>query len=205
MGFGCQCKGARGHGGDEMKQFNKKASLNLSIQAIVIVVIAFVVLGLGLGFVRGQFEQITSTSTSVQEQISQQILDDLRTGNKKLSFPATSITLETNELSVQAIGIKNTEDADKNLIVGFEVKNGDIFEIFSSQTTLSWTTPDAIDVSSRIDWDDTPQALDAGESRVVPVTITAPSKTGNYLYKVVLTDADTLEEFDSKTFFIKTT
>ena len=49
-----------------IKLFNKKASLNLSVQAIVIVVIAFVVLGLGLGFVRGQFEQMESTSSSVQ-------------------------------------------------------------------------------------------------------------------------------------------
>ena len=57
---------------------NKKGDLNLSIQAIVIVVIAFVVLGLGLGFVRGQFKSIQETSTGVQEQIRQQILEDLR-------------------------------------------------------------------------------------------------------------------------------
>ena len=65
---------------------NRKGSLNLSIEAIVIVVIAFVVLGLGLGFVRSQIGSIQSTSTAVQEQISQQVLDDLRTGNKKLSW-----------------------------------------------------------------------------------------------------------------------
>ena len=73
---------------------NKKGSLNLSIQAIVIVVIAFVVLGLGLSFVRGQFKSITETSTGVQEQIRQQILEDLRTGDKKLSFPATTLSIE---------------------------------------------------------------------------------------------------------------
>ena len=64
----------------------KKGSLNLSIEAIVIVVIAFVVLGLGLGFVRGQFKSITETTTSIQDQIRQQITEDLRTGDKKLSF-----------------------------------------------------------------------------------------------------------------------
>ena len=71
----------------------KKGSLNLSIEAIVIVVIAFVVLGLGLGFVRGQFKSITETTTSIQDQIRQQITEDLRTGDKKLSFPTNEFTI----------------------------------------------------------------------------------------------------------------
>src|SRR3989344_8207323 len=87
----------------------KKGSLSLSIQTIVIVVIAFVVLGLGLGFVRSQFRSITETSGSVQEQIRQQILEDLRTGNKKLSFPATSLNVEKGEAQDIAIGVKNTK------------------------------------------------------------------------------------------------
>ncbi|MBU1111198.1 MAG: hypothetical protein ABIG93_02485 [archaeon] len=185
--------------------FNKKASLNLSVEAIVIVVIAFVVLGLGLGFVRGQFEQMTSTSSSVQEQISQQILDDLRTGNKKLSFPATSLNLETKELDVQAIGIKNTEDGDRVLKIGFQVKDGDTFSDFVSQETFTF----ADGATAKIDWDNTEQILNAGESRVYPVSITAPSLTDNYLYKIVVyyetETAGVWAEFDSKTFFIKTT
>ena len=182
--------------------FNKKASLNLSVEAIVIVVIAFVVLGLGLGFVRGQFEQMESTSSSVQEQISQQILDDLRTGNKKLSFPATSLSLETGELDVQAIGVKNTEDSEKTLKIEFWAKDGETFTQFISQDDYTFVGADA---SARIDWDDTEQTLGAGESRVYPVSITAPDKTGNYLYKIVLVDQLDGSEFDSKTFFIKTT
>ena len=87
---------------------NKKGSLNLSIEAIVIVVIAFVVLGLGLGFVRGQFKSITETSSSVQEQIRQSILEDLRTGNKKLSFPATTLNVDKGASADIAIGVKNT-------------------------------------------------------------------------------------------------
>jgi type II secretory pathway pseudopilin PulG len=184
---------------------NKKGSLNLSIQAIVVVVIAFVVLGLGLGFVRSQFASIESTSTSVQEQISQQILDDLRTGNKKLSFPASKLTLETSEESVQAIGIKNTGDSAISLLVGFEVKaTGQ--QPFDSGVELEWTTT-AGAVSGTILWDDSPQELKAGESRVVPVTIKAPDKIGNYLYKVILQDANEPAgaPFDQKTFFVKTT
>ena len=53
--------------------FNKSASLEISIQAIVIVVLAMTLLGLGLGFIRGQFRSISETASSVQEQVKQQI------------------------------------------------------------------------------------------------------------------------------------
>ena len=186
----------------------KKGSLNLSIQAIVIVVIAFVVLGLGLGFVRTQFTQIQDTSTAVQEQISQQILDDLRTGNKKLSFPATKLTIETGEESVQAIGLKNTKDSAVHLKLGFQVKCGEVFCDFVSEQRRDFETPNNPDVSALIIWDDSPQLFKQGEARVIPVTITAPDKTGNYLYKVVVNEVtiagDFEQEFDTRTFFIKT-
>ncbi|MEK6845143.1 MAG: hypothetical protein AABY26_00170 [Nanoarchaeota archaeon] len=191
------------------KKWFKKGSLNLSIEAIVIVVIAFTVLGLGLGFVKSQIGDISKTSSAVQEQISQQILDDLRTGNKKLSFPATKLTLETGAESVQAIGVKNTEDKQISLMLGFQVREeGGIFQPFFSEKKLTFKSGGQ-DVESKIIWDDSSQTLKAGETRVLPVTITAPDKSGNYLYKVDLyyvedgkpsTDAP----YDSKTFFIKT-
>ena len=40
---------------------NKKAALQLSINAIVIVVLAMTLLGLGLGFIRTMFKEITGT------------------------------------------------------------------------------------------------------------------------------------------------
>ena len=187
---------------------NKRASLELSIQAIVIVVIAFVVLGLGLGFVRTQFKDISSTSTQIQAEISQQILDDLRTGNKKLSFPATQLTLETGAESVQAIGVKNTKDSSIHLRLAFEVKAGDGFKPFISEQQLTFTSSAGAEVGSKIVWDDTPQPFKAGQSKVIPVTINAPDKTGNYLYKVILEEVDesgaVIGEYDSRTFFIKT-
>ncbi len=187
----------------------KKGSLNLSIEAIVIVVIAFVVLGLGLGFVRSQIGNIQSTSTAVQEQISQQILDDLRTGNKKLSFPATKLTVETGEETVQAIGVKNTEDGERTLRVGFKVKAVERFEGFSSEVELGFATVGGVETAAKIVWDDSDLKFKAGESRVIPVTITAPDKSGNYLYKVLIYKVNPNGEaeevpFDERTFFIKT-
>ncbi len=186
---------------------NKKGSLNLSIEAIVIVVIAFVVLGLGLGFVKGQFEQITDTSTSVQEQIEQQILDDLRRSNNKLSFPSNDLTYETNEEDVQAVGVKNTEDQSLYLKLGFQVKDGEDFIDFESGTEIEISSMEA---EAQIIWDNSWQEMDAGDDKVISFSLTAPDKQGTYLYKVYLMESEdgtdaTESEYDSTTFFIKTT
>ncbi len=194
---------------------NRKASLELSIQAIVIVVIAFVVLGLGLGFVRGQFKSMEETASGVQEQIKQQILDDLRTSNKKLSFPASEMKMAAGELSsAQGIGIKNTLDSMQEFLVGFEVRTDTGMESFMSFETLTASQPgdSGSDFDAIISWDDSPQMLGAGDSVVVTASFTAPSSFGNYLYKILvyidtdgdgLLNKDTDTYYDSKTFFIR--
>lgn len=188
----------------------KKGSLNLSIEVIVVVVIAFVVLGLGLGFVRTQFEDIKQTTSTIQEQIKQQVLDDLRTGNKKLSFPATQIRMGVNEQGVHAVGIRNVGDQTLKFKLTFEVKiGGENFGTFTPGTSRG--SDEAIAPSARVDWDDSKQELVAGESRVYPITIVAPSKAENYLYRVSVievTDTGTpipnKSLYDSRTFFVKT-
>jgi type II secretory pathway pseudopilin PulG len=186
---------------------NKKGSLNLSIQMIVIVVIAFVVLGLGLGFVRTQFSSISDTSTQVQKQIEQQVLDDLRRGNQKLSFPTDELVMETGEDTVQAIGIKNTKDQPLTLRMGFAVKTTDEFTAFESEVTFPFTTKGGTSTESTIIWNSETQSFPPGEARVIPVTLTAPDKIGTYLYKVVVYEVNAGVDgdvFDERTFFIKT-
>ncbi|MBI2656121.1 hypothetical protein HYX03_00090, partial [Candidatus Woesearchaeota archaeon] len=90
--------------------FNKKASLEMSIQAIVIVVLAMTLLGLGLGFIRGMFKNIGSTTEDVTEQVRQRILDDLITGDKKISFPKTDITIDKGGSTVLTVGVRNKKD-----------------------------------------------------------------------------------------------
>ncbi len=90
--------------------FNKKASLEISIQAIVIVVLAMTLLGLGLGFIRGMFKNIASTTEDVTEQVRQRILDDLITGDKKVSFPKTDITMDKGGSQVLTVGVRNKKD-----------------------------------------------------------------------------------------------
>ena len=91
--------------------FNKRASLEISIQAIVIVVLAMTLLGFGLGFIKSVFVGITKTGETLTEQIKTQIQEDLRTGEKKISFPKTEIKLDKGESEVIGIGIYNKKDS----------------------------------------------------------------------------------------------
>ncbi|MFC1686748.1 hypothetical protein ACFL0E_00115 [Nanoarchaeota archaeon] len=188
-----------------MVKLGKKGSLNLSIQAIVIIVIAFVILGLGLSFVRSQFKSMEETSSSVQDQIKEQILDDLRTGNKKLSFPTTEIKMSTSASKVIAVGIKNTKDKTLNFKISFEDLSTGTKCTGAGIDTPS-TTPSASCAS--FFWDNSVLTLSAGEANVYSIKYFSPSKQGSYLHKMVINDQDstaTNKEYASRNFFVTTT
>src|SRR3989338_2690913 len=110
---------------------NKRASLEISIQAIVIVILAMTLLGLGLGFIMGMFKDIGGVTTDVTEQIRQQILDDLITNDKKVSFPKTQILIDKGGSEVLTVGIRNKEDTPlcyKILFDAIRDENGEIFD-----------------------------------------------------------------------------
>ena len=153
--------------------------------------------------------RIQDTSEQVQKQIEQQILDDLRRGNQKLSFPTDELILETGEDSVQAIGIKNTRDVPLDLKLVFKVKSNAAggFNEFTSEKPEPFTTIGGINTEATIIWNEKPQTFPPGDSRVFPITITAPDKSGTYLFQVevVQITADGSESvFDGRDFFIKT-
>ncbi len=174
---------------------HKKASLNLSINAIVIVVLAMTLLGLGLGFIRGQFKQITETTSTVQEQVKQQILDDLRTGNKKLSFPATRLTMGSSEKKDLAIGIKNTGDSELSYKIIIQERN-EAGEFIDMEPTTN--------EDGTFFWDNTEQTLGVGESRVYGILHQAETTKDTYLYKLKIetVGTTTAAEYDSKSFFV---
>jgi len=175
---------------------NKKASLNLSIQMIVIVVIAFVVLGLGLGFVRNQFSIFEETSTSVQEQIKQQILDDLRTGNKKLSFPATSMMIERGKSKDIAIGVKNTQNVNLQYSITVDVKQ-------MQEGTI--VTAEELNEQVTFFYDKDASDLTPTDARVHSIRVSTPGLKGSYLVKLSIIDNQAAEGenvYDEKTFFV---
>jgi len=178
----------------------KKGDLNLSIQVIVIVVIAFVVLGLGLQFVRTQFGRIGEDFGNVQDQIRQQIQDDLRTGNKKLSFPATTINMERGKSKDIAIGVKNVGQEGDLL---YSVK---IDPIRNQEDSTK--TPLQIKEEIEFFYEEGQSTLSATDVRVHPIRILAKTNSqGTYLFKLVInlpvTVGDpTPQPYDEKTFFV---
>ncbi|MBS3116345.1 hypothetical protein J4421_01990 [Candidatus Woesearchaeota archaeon] len=172
---------------------NKKGDLNLSIQAIVIVVIAFVVLGLGLGFVRGQFKSIQETSTGVQEQIRQQILEDLRTGDKKLSFPATTLSIAKGEAQDIAIGVKNTQNVELKFHIEVSIKQ-----------QKGKPTASGADLEKQVTffYDSTAFTLQPTDAEAYNIKITAAGDKDTYLVNLKIVDDNTGGDYASKSFFV---
>ncbi|HLC88418.1 MAG TPA: hypothetical protein VJG49_00110 [Candidatus Nanoarchaeia archaeon] len=189
--------------------FQKKASLNLSIEVIIIVVIAFVVLGLGLSFVKGTFKDITGTSGEVQAKIKEQILEGMRTSGKKLSI-SQEVRLERGQETTENIGIVNTGTTTQ--------KYGILLEPIKKQTTEGETVTDLALINEEISFfynDLVEKVLSPTDGDVIPVTILASrSASGNYLCKVTVyytnTEAESCsagagcgEVYDTRTFFVK--
>ena len=184
---------------------NKKASLNLSINAIVIVVLAMTLLGLGLGFIRNMFKDISSTTSDVTEQIRSQILEDLRTGNKKLSFPSTEISVEKGEAKIIAFGVKNTRASGD---MTFTILPN-ILQAQKAGATIV-ETEDITDVS--FFYDPTPKTLGVTDADVYTVRLTASGSKGVYMTKIIVcetseeatdtTVCDSANIYAEKTFFI---
>ena len=178
---------------------NKKASLELSIRTIVIVVLAMTLLGLGLGFIRGMFASITETTFTVQEQIKQQILEDLRTGDKKLSFPTSEVKIGKKASTILAIGIKNTGENTKYHFISLT----DI----SSGNPITSNSP-VTDVGTFI-WDIGAQPLEVNEANVYPIKFTSESTSGTTIVKITIEQADTetgtKSVYATKSFFITVT
>ena len=178
---------------------HKKAALELSINAIVIVILAMTLLGLGLGFVRNMFRDIGDTTSQVQDQMKEQILDDLRRGDKKLSFPSQKIELEGGEEEIIAIGVKNTQAETLDFTI-------DLIEISdTSETRID--SDQGLSTSSKkyaYFWDYTEQVLTPGDTNVFGITLKADrTASGTKLFKIIINDTNTSTSFASKTFFVK--
>lgn len=176
-------------------KFCKKASLNLSINAIVIIVLAMTMLGLGLGFIRGQFKQLTKTTTTVQKQVEEQIMEDLRTGDKKLSFPSTDVTLDRGSTNTFAMGVKNTQGV------------GALEFIISVEVTGSKNDPaaaaDTLAGKLSFFYDEGPYTLGPADSQVFAFQITDITNAID-TYKVKISVKRTADDsvYDQKTFFL---
>ncbi len=178
-------------------RFNKKASLEISIQAIVIVVLAMTLLGLGLTFIRKQFTGLGIIQEEISEQVKQKILDDLIENDKKLSFSRTEIEIDKGKSQVLTIGIRNKKDQELNYKMRFRPisdPDGAPFDIESPKKWFQLESYGAQDYT-----------LPPAESSVRNIKLIIPStisKSGSYFLNFEVVDDDTGEVYDSKDFFV---
>ena len=175
-------------------RFNKKASLEISIQAIVIVVLAMTLLGLGLTFIRKQFAGLSTIQEEISEQVKQKILDDLIENDKKLSFSRTEIEIDKGKSQVLTIGIRNKKDSELSYTMrftGISDPDGNV----PSENVENWFQYARNQV----------YRLPPAESDVRNVRLTIPStilRSGSYFLNFEVIDDTNGEVYDSKDFFI---
>ena len=148
---------------------NKRASLELSIRIIVIVILAMTLLGLGLGFIRNTFGDIRELSGDVTEQVKQQIMDDLITNDKKISFTKTEVNINKGSSEVLSVGLRNKEDETLNFKMILTAQSG----------------PENADINGIANWFQfrkDMQKLSSSEADVRNIRISVPkdAKTGSY-------------------------
>lgn len=177
-----------------MKFFkNKKSSLELSIKTIVVVVLAMTLLGLGLGFIRSMFKDISGISTDVSAQVREKILDDLITGDKKVSFPKTEIVIDKGKSETLTVGLRNKNDDALFYKIQFNPisdPNGDVFSIES---------PRWFQFAEGVEYE-----LAAAGSDVRNIRLSMPTSVnaGSYFLTFDVIDADDNSVYATKDFFI---
>lgn len=188
---------------------NKRASLEISIQAIVIVVLAMTLLGLGLGFIKGMFGNIQSVTTATFDKIADQLQRDLVNNNEKLIFSQSRVTIERGKSMLLGWGIKNEGIQKLEYWAEFTAIKCPNDPICSSlpQDILNskWFTfkynPGG--ATSNILY-----SIDAANSDVVRVDLTIPksAQTGLYLIDLSVYDpADNNQKYASTDVFITVT
>ena len=87
---------------------NRKAALQLSINAIVVLILAITILGLGLGFIKSQFGALQKQFGEVSAEIRSELLEKIKDSGELLVFNRAEIQAKTGKKDTFYFGIKNT-------------------------------------------------------------------------------------------------
>ncbi len=87
---------------------NKKAALELSINAIVVFILAITILGLGLVFIKSQFGSLTERVSEVSAEIKSELINKIKDTGELLVFNRVEIEAKVGKPVEFYMGIKNT-------------------------------------------------------------------------------------------------
>ena len=181
---------------------NKRAALQLSINAIVILILAITMLGLGLSFMRNIFGSATEEFMEVGGTVKKQMIDQMKETQKIVDISNPQITMKPGEKKQVFIGFKNEANVEKDFqVVRVEAnKLGDVL----SGTNIYTVGTDGIisrdasgeDCGSRyedgthtqvyIEFKSTPTNVEKGDVVVMPINIHSLSSAspGTCIYEI---------------------
>ncbi|MBW3013910.1 hypothetical protein KY335_01560 [Candidatus Woesearchaeota archaeon] len=93
-------------------EINKKASLNLSINAIVVLILAITMLGLGLGFMKKTFGRATEQFGEVSKEVEKQLIDRLKESGDSVSLSQFNVEMEKSSRETVYLAIRNSLGCD---------------------------------------------------------------------------------------------
>ena len=146
---------------------NKKASLELSINAIVILILAITMLGLGLGFMRNIFGSATDQFRQVTGAVEKQMIDQMKEGNKIVDLSRPKLTIKKGKQEQIFIGFRNVKDAiNYYLIVNPEESSGNHIDGVG-------ITKAECQAALEIGYKQDPTSVQKGDVVVLPINIKA--------------------------------
>ena len=148
--------------------------------AVGTVVIAVTIVIAGMSFMKGAFSNIGGAVEEVSGQVKRQIIDELISGDKKISFTKNEIIVGKGYSSILTIGIRNKKDTQLNYKMRFTLISGPNVDTYEGGT--QWFQFAQDDVFS----------LPPTDSDVRNVRLNIPSNValGSYVFLLDIIDAD---------------
>ena len=146
----------------------KKASLNLSINAIVILILAITMLGLGLAFMRNIFSTAGEQITAISANVEKQMIDQMKAGTKIIDINQPRLEMNKGQSDSVVLGFQNVGDKDMN----FQINSIEASELGLSVGEVSSVCGDAQATDLQIRYVSAATKVSSeGDVRVVPFNI----------------------------------
>ena len=177
---------------------SRKASLELSINAIVILILAITMLGLGLGFMRNIFGSATQQFTQVTGEVEKQMIEQLKSSGKIVDLDRPKITVKRGDTEQIYIGFKNVDSAQATFVIK-DTADGSSSSVISGTGTV-WASDSCKMGDStgtvNLEYKTTATSVGSGDVVVLPINVrVSPSATsGTCFYNLQVTE-DTVNSY----------
>ncbi len=174
---------------------SKRASLELSIQAIVIIVLALTLLGLGLVFIKNIFGETESLSSLTFDKVSDQLQKNLIDSDEQLVFSQSKLSMEKGSSELVGWGLRNDKNAKMQYWAEFNALKCPLVCPTKEDLNNKWFTfkynPNGSDSSLLYD-------IAASDHSIKRVDLTVPRIAEAGLYLIDLSIYEEKGEIDEK-------